>query len=164
MFPLIMIYDESKISLVRTSFFYSALAILEPQIYVVVEQFGAEIISYSGRLVTKIQKNYPTGKNPSIYLKTSSFLKVNSMIHFRAIVLLYFFVSLLYLFFSFLQDVNLERQKVHNPSNSIFHLFPTDKEKRKKRDPRILLASFGMYYIKFSCREIVNVCYLNTQF
>ena len=32
--------------------FYSALAILEPQIYVVVEQFGAENISLlSGRLV-----------------------------------------------------------------------------------------------------------------
>ena len=32
--------------------FYSALVILEPQIYVVLEQFGAEIISLlSGRLV-----------------------------------------------------------------------------------------------------------------
>ena len=32
--------------------FYSAWAILEPQIYVVVEQFGAEIISLlNGRLV-----------------------------------------------------------------------------------------------------------------
>ena len=39
-------YDESKLSFVRTSLrFYSALAILEPQIYVVVEQFGAENIS-----------------------------------------------------------------------------------------------------------------------
>ena len=34
--------------------FYIALAILEPQVYVVVEQFGAENISLlSGRLVTR---------------------------------------------------------------------------------------------------------------
>ena len=45
-------YDESKLSFLRTLRFYSALAILEPQIYVVVEQFGAENISLlSGRLV-----------------------------------------------------------------------------------------------------------------
>ena len=47
-------YDESKLFFLRTSFrFYSALAILEPQIYVVVEQqFGAENISLlSGSLV-----------------------------------------------------------------------------------------------------------------
>ena len=45
-------YDESKLSFLRTSLrFYSALAILEPQIYVVVEQFGAENIwLLSGRL------------------------------------------------------------------------------------------------------------------
>ena len=41
-----------KLSFIRTSFrFYSALVILEPQIYVVVKQFGAENISLlSGRL------------------------------------------------------------------------------------------------------------------
>ena len=45
--------NESKLSFLRTSLrFYSALAILEPQIYLVVEQFEAEIISLlSGRLV-----------------------------------------------------------------------------------------------------------------
>ena len=38
--------DESKLSFLRTSLrFYSALAILEPQIYVVVEHFGVENIS-----------------------------------------------------------------------------------------------------------------------
>ena len=37
-------YDESKLSFRRTSLsFYSALAIFEPQIYVVVEQFGRKI-------------------------------------------------------------------------------------------------------------------------
>ena len=47
--------DEPKLSLLRTSLrFYSALAILEPQNYVVVEQFGEENISLlSGRLVKK---------------------------------------------------------------------------------------------------------------
>ena len=47
---------ESKLSSFRTSVrFYSALAVLEPQIYVVVEQFGAENISLlSGRLVGKV--------------------------------------------------------------------------------------------------------------
>ena len=45
--------EESKVSFLRTSLrFYSALAILEPQIYLVVEQFGAENFSLlSGRLV-----------------------------------------------------------------------------------------------------------------
>ena len=39
-------YDESKLSFLRTSLrFYSELAILEPQNYVVVEQFGSENIS-----------------------------------------------------------------------------------------------------------------------
>ena len=44
--------NESKLSLLRTSLrFYIALAILEPQVYLVVEQFGAENISLlSGRL------------------------------------------------------------------------------------------------------------------
>ena len=48
--------DESKLSFLRTSLrFYSALVILEPQIYVVVEQFGAENIPLlSGRLVIKL--------------------------------------------------------------------------------------------------------------
>ena len=46
--------DESKLSFLRTLRFYNALAIFEPQIYVVVEQFGAESISLlSGCLVTK---------------------------------------------------------------------------------------------------------------
>ena len=37
------------------TFFHSALAILEPQVYIVVEQFGAENISLlSGRLVRKL--------------------------------------------------------------------------------------------------------------
>ena len=45
-------YDESKLFLRTSLRFYSALAILEPQIYVVVEQFGAENISLlSGRFV-----------------------------------------------------------------------------------------------------------------
>ena len=46
-------YDESKLSFLRTFLlFYSAMAILEPQIYVVVEQFGAENIwLLSGRLI-----------------------------------------------------------------------------------------------------------------
>ena len=46
-------YDESKLCFLRTSLrFHSALATLEPQIYVVVKQFGAENISLlSGRLV-----------------------------------------------------------------------------------------------------------------
>ena len=46
--------DETKLSFLRTSLrFYSALANLEPQIYVVVEQFGAENISLvSGCLVS----------------------------------------------------------------------------------------------------------------
>ena len=40
--------------------FYSALAILEPQIYSVVEQFGAENISLlSGRLVFYTFCNFP---------------------------------------------------------------------------------------------------------
>ena len=43
--------DESKLSFLKTLRFYSALAVLEPQIYVVVEQLGAENISLlSGRL------------------------------------------------------------------------------------------------------------------
>ena len=52
-FPLKMGKDESKLSFLRTSqHFYRALAILEPQIYVVSEQFEAENISLlSGRLV-----------------------------------------------------------------------------------------------------------------
>ena len=58
--------DESKLSFLRTSLrFYSALAILEPQIYVVVEQFGAENISLlSGRL-NNLNKSapYPRLKN-----------------------------------------------------------------------------------------------------
>ena len=50
-----MAYDESKSSFLRTSLpFYSAWAILELQIYVVVEQVGAKNISLlSGRLVLK---------------------------------------------------------------------------------------------------------------
>ena len=45
--------DESKHSFLRTSVrFHSALAILEPQIFVVVAQFGPENISLlSGRLI-----------------------------------------------------------------------------------------------------------------
>ena len=45
--------DESKLSFPRTSLcFYIALTILEPQIYLVVEQFGAENIwMFSVRLV-----------------------------------------------------------------------------------------------------------------
>ena len=45
--------NESKIFFLRTSLrFYSALAVLEPRIYLLVEQFGAENISLlSGRLV-----------------------------------------------------------------------------------------------------------------
>ena len=45
--------DESKLSFFRTSSrFYSAMAISEPQVYLVVEVFGAENISLlSGRLV-----------------------------------------------------------------------------------------------------------------
>ena len=45
--------DESKLSFLRTSQrFYRALAILEPQIYVVSEQFDAVNISLlSGRLL-----------------------------------------------------------------------------------------------------------------
>ena len=52
-----MVYDESKLSFLRTCLcFYSALAILEPQIYVVVEQFEAENISLlSGRLVSSVR-------------------------------------------------------------------------------------------------------------
>ena len=44
---------ESKLSFLRTSLrFYRALTVLEPQTYVVVEQFGAENISLlSGRFV-----------------------------------------------------------------------------------------------------------------
>ena len=47
--------DKSKLSFLRTSLrFHSALAILEPRSYVVLEQFGAENISLrSGRLVFK---------------------------------------------------------------------------------------------------------------
>ena len=46
-----MDYDESKL-FCSNFFFHSALAILEPQVYIVVEQFGAEFISLlSGRLV-----------------------------------------------------------------------------------------------------------------
>ena len=45
----------NQLSFIRTSLrFFSVLAILELQIYVVVEQFGAEHISLlSGRLVSK---------------------------------------------------------------------------------------------------------------
>ena len=44
-------------SFFRRTFFHSALAILEPQIYIVVEQFGAENTSQiSGRLVYKFYK------------------------------------------------------------------------------------------------------------
>ena len=40
------------------TFFHSALAILEPQIYIVVEQFGAENISLlSGSLVSQYELN-----------------------------------------------------------------------------------------------------------
>ena len=43
-------YDESKFSFLRTFLrFYSVMAILEPQIYVVSEQFGAENISLLSR-------------------------------------------------------------------------------------------------------------------
>ena len=50
--------DKSKLSFLRTSLrFHSALAILEPRSYVVLEQFGAENISLrSGRLVFKKNK------------------------------------------------------------------------------------------------------------
>ena len=54
--------------------FHIALAILEPQIYVVVEQFGAESISLlSGRLVLYFDKpHFSTSNNPvTIYLKLS---------------------------------------------------------------------------------------------
>ena len=44
------------------AFFHSSLAILEPQIYIVVEQFGAENISLlSGRLVLQL-KSFFTSK------------------------------------------------------------------------------------------------------
>ena len=57
--------DESKLSFLRTSQrFYSALVILEPQIYVVVEQFGAENIPLlSGRLVHNLDDNFPQLRN-----------------------------------------------------------------------------------------------------
>ena len=43
-FPSQLGKDKSKLSFLRTSWrFYSALVILEPQIYVVVEQFGRKI-------------------------------------------------------------------------------------------------------------------------
>ena len=47
---------ESKLSFMRTSLrFYGALALLGSQIYVIVEQFGADNISMlSGRLVFKL--------------------------------------------------------------------------------------------------------------
>ena len=46
---------ESKLSFLRTSLrFCSALAILEPQIYALVEQFGAENISLLSRRLVKI--------------------------------------------------------------------------------------------------------------
>ena len=52
-------YDESKLSFLRTLRFYSALATLEPQNYVVVEQFGSENISLlSWRLVCFILLNF----------------------------------------------------------------------------------------------------------
>ena len=59
-FAFKMSYDESKLSFLRTSLhFYSALSIFKPQIYVVVEQFGAENISLlSGRLVKKQFDNF----------------------------------------------------------------------------------------------------------
>ena len=45
-------YDESTLSFLQTtSRFYSALVILEPESFVVVEQFGAEnVLLLSGRL------------------------------------------------------------------------------------------------------------------
>ena len=54
-----MSLDESKLSLPRASLrFHSALAIFEPRIYLVVEQFGAEKISlFSGRLVLEKDSN-----------------------------------------------------------------------------------------------------------
>ena len=50
--------NESKLSFLRTSLrFYNALAILEPQIYVVVEPFRAENISLlSGRLFYNLEE------------------------------------------------------------------------------------------------------------
>ena len=53
------------------TFFHSALAILEPQIYIVVEQFGAENISQlSGHLVEN-----PTDKNDSFIRNNEKYQK-----------------------------------------------------------------------------------------
>ena len=64
--------NESKFFFIRTYLrFYGALAILEPQIYVVVKQFGAENISLlSGRLVKNIESQFScleTSKHYSVF-------------------------------------------------------------------------------------------------
>ena len=52
--PKFLIFKHFYASLRTSQRFYSALVILEPQIYVVVEQFGAENIPLlSGRLVIR---------------------------------------------------------------------------------------------------------------
>ena len=76
--------DESKLYFLRTSLrFYSALAILERQIYVVVKQFGAKSISLlSGRLVNfrlgprskKLSGNIVGTNFPKICEYSNSFL------------------------------------------------------------------------------------------
>ena len=59
-FPSQLGKDKSKLSFLRTSSrFYSALVILEPQIYVVVEQFGRKISRCSaGVLLGKHSEPY----------------------------------------------------------------------------------------------------------
>ena len=53
-----ILFDQ-RISLLRTSLqFYSALAFLEPQIYLVVEQFGVEIISPLSLRLVLIVRTY----------------------------------------------------------------------------------------------------------
>ena len=54
MFPLKIGKNERILSFFPTSLrFYSSSAILEPQIYVVVEQFGAESVSLLNRRLVK---------------------------------------------------------------------------------------------------------------
>ena len=56
----VVCFYESKLSFIRTSLrFYGALGVLEPQIYVVVERFGAENSSLlSGRLARNTESQF----------------------------------------------------------------------------------------------------------
>ena len=57
-FPFELVLSESKLSFLRTSLrFHSALAILEPQIYAVVELFGAELFTSMSEFVFCPEKN-----------------------------------------------------------------------------------------------------------